>query len=185
MTRTYLDLINHKRMKNYYFHLIHVILLFSCSVDKLENTYVENYLIVDDEKIDLAEWITPDEEFKGLTGYSIESWIYPKSISIDFSNCDFNGNGFGISLFFISSLPKSIDPGIYVISNDYDISKNSVGGELDFLSKNESFEEDLIGGTLEVIKEQNYFILKLNAVTEKSKKVSLYYQGELRVYSEC
>jgi hypothetical protein len=155
----------------------------SCSEIGSEIEKEANHITIDNKKYELSEFISPNEEFMGIHGYEIESWVYSKSIIFDEKKCDFLGEGYGASLFFNSSAPNSIDPGIYKIVNSSinNPKKNEAGGELDFLSKSINNEETLISGSIEVTKNSSEYTIKLDATTEKSKKVKLYFKGSLKL----
>jgi surface protein len=137
-------------------------------------------IIVDTKEFELSQFVTCDEEDKEPTGYYIESWIWPKWPNPN--------EGYGVSLFFISSAPKSIDVGVYkivdIVSLDRSLNKNEAAGELDILF-GAGNEENLVEGTLEVKKENDIYTIKLEAVTDKSKKVTVFFEGNLKLISDC
>ena len=154
----------------------------SCSEIGAELEEEINFISVDGKEHKLFDLIGPNEEYLVNNLYSIESWILPKSISIDKSNCDFTGEGFGISLFFASSAPNFIDSGTYkIVVETSNPKKNEVAGELDFFSNTSSFEENLISGTVEVFNENKTYTIKVDAVTEKSKNVIVHFKGNLNL----
>jgi hypothetical protein len=139
-----------------------------------------NFISVDGKKYELSQFVTCDEEIKEPTGYYIESLIWPTWPNPN--------EGYGVSLFFISSAPKSIDVGVYkivdIVSVNRSLNKNKAAGELDILFGSGD-EENLIEGTLEVKKENGIYTIKLEAVTEKSKKVTVFFEGNLELISDC
>jgi hypothetical protein len=145
----------------------------------------KNILKIDNNTIELSEFVTSDEIDSNPKGFYIESYLIPKSVILNELECDFNGEGYGVSLFFISSKPNFIDPGTYKITTN-DLQKNEAGGELDyFIDKSSKEEEELIEGVIEVVKENDKYTLKLEAKTEKSKKITFYFEGNLKILSGC
>lgn len=135
-----------------------------------------NFISVDGKKYELSQFVTYEEEYQEPNGYSIESWIWPTWPDPD--------GGYGVSLFFISSTPNSIDEGFYkIVSEDAILSKSEAAGELDVFVGNGT-EEDLKEGTLEVKKENGIYTIKLVAVTEKLKKVTVFFSGKLNLVAD-
>lgn len=156
--------------------LILGIIQMGCSEIDSEFEGGTNFISVDGKKYELSQFVTYEEENKGPKGYSIESWIWPSS-----SNPI---EGYGVSLFFISAAPNSIDEGSYkIVSEDAVLNKWDVAGELDvFLGT--GTEENLINGTLEVKKLNGVYTIKLDALTDKSKKVTVFFKGNLNLIAD-
>lgn len=158
--------------KHYYCLLIFLAFLqMACSEIDSEFKDDSNFISVDGKKYELSQFLTYKEEFKEPNGYSIESWIWPSWPDPK--------EGYGVSLFFVSSSPNSVDEGFYkIVAEDAILSKREAAGELDVFIGNGT-EEDLKEGTLEVKKENGVYTIKLEAVTDKSKKVIAFFKGNL------
>lgn len=68
------------------------------------------------------------------------------------------------------------------------LKKNEVRGELDYFinrSSKEEEEDEFIEGVLEVVKENDKYTLKRETKTEKSKKITVYFEGNLKLLSGC
>ena len=175
-----------KKTLNYFTFFI-ALILSACSMSDTEKDDNKNILKIDNNTIELSEFVTSDEIDSNPKGFYIESYLIPKSVILNELECDFNGEGYGVSLFFISSKPNYIEPGTYKITSN-DFQKNEVRGELDYFinrSGQEEEEEEFIEGVLEVVKENDKYTLKLEAKTEKSKKITVYFEGNLKILSGC
>lgn len=172
-----------KKILNYLTFLI-ALILSACSMSNSEKDDNKSILKIDNNSIELSEFLTSDEIDSNPIGFYIESYLIPKSVIPNELECEFKGEGYGVSLFFISSKPNFIEPGTYKITTN-DLQKNEAGGELDYFINQSSKEEELIEGVLEVVKENDKYTLKLEAKTEKSKKITVYFEGNLKILSGC
>jgi hypothetical protein len=173
-----------KKTLNYFTFFI-ALILSACSMSDTEKDDNKNILKIDNNTIELSEFVTSDEIDSNPKGFYIESYLIPKSVILNELECDFNGEGYGVSLFFYSSKPNFIDPGTYKITTN-DLQKNEAGGELDYLiDQSSKEEEELIEGVIELVKENDKYTIKLEAKTEKSKKITVYFEGNLKILSGC
>lgn len=78
----------------------------------------KSILKIDNNSIELSEFVTSDEIDSNPIGFYVESYLIPKSVILNELGCDLKGEGYGVSPFFISSKPNYIEPGTYRITTN-------------------------------------------------------------------